>query len=120
VSRRKDGKEIGSHDMQALRNQRYCSAFGHELRQEPLGRVFLNEAVVMYRKTDGTPVAFEDRCCIAPNRVGATGRGTAPHSICATRTVVISGKAMRIATVIRSQTRNATPPSPSPLISGQS
>ena len=25
--------------------------------------MFLNEPVVMYRKTDGTPVAFEDRCC---------------------------------------------------------
>jgi phenylpropionate dioxygenase-like ring-hydroxylating dioxygenase large terminal subunit len=49
--------------MQALRNQWYCAAFGHELREEPLGRMFLNEPVVMYRTTDGTPVAFEDRCC---------------------------------------------------------
>jgi phenylpropionate dioxygenase-like ring-hydroxylating dioxygenase large terminal subunit len=49
--------------MQALRNQWYCAAFGHELKSEPLGRMFLNEPVVMYRKADGTPVAFEDRCC---------------------------------------------------------
>jgi vanillate monooxygenase len=49
--------------MQALRNQWYCAAFGHELKQAPLGRVFLNEPVVMYRKADGAPVAFEDRCC---------------------------------------------------------
>ncbi len=49
--------------MQALRNQWYCAAFGHELGREPLGRTFLNEAVAMYRKADGTPVAFEDRCC---------------------------------------------------------
>ncbi|NQU69742.1 MAG: aromatic ring-hydroxylating dioxygenase subunit alpha [Rhodospirillales bacterium] len=49
--------------MQALKNQWYCAAFGHELQHEPLGRIFLNEAVVMYRKADGTPVAFEDRCC---------------------------------------------------------
>ena len=49
--------------MQALRNQWYSAAFGHELKQEPMARMFLNEPVVMYRKADGTPVAFEDRCC---------------------------------------------------------
>jgi phenylpropionate dioxygenase-like ring-hydroxylating dioxygenase large terminal subunit len=49
--------------MQAPRNQWYCAAFGHELEQKPMARTFLNEPVVIYRKTDGTPVAFEDRCC---------------------------------------------------------
>src|SRR5215469_12618503 len=49
--------------MQALRNQWYCAAFGHELKQAPLARSFLNEPVVLYRKADGAPVAFEDRCC---------------------------------------------------------
>ncbi|HXQ53705.1 MAG TPA: aromatic ring-hydroxylating dioxygenase subunit alpha [Stellaceae bacterium] len=49
--------------MQALRNQWYCAAFGHELKREPLARMFLGEPVVMYRTGDGTPVAFEDRCC---------------------------------------------------------
>jgi phenylpropionate dioxygenase-like ring-hydroxylating dioxygenase large terminal subunit len=49
--------------MQALRNQWYCAAFAHELQEAPMARMFLNEAVVMYRKSDGTPVAFEDRCC---------------------------------------------------------
>jgi phenylpropionate dioxygenase-like ring-hydroxylating dioxygenase large terminal subunit len=49
--------------MEALRNQWYCAAFGHELKQQPLGRTFLNEPVVLYRTADGTPVAFEDRCC---------------------------------------------------------
>ena len=50
--------------MEALRNQWYCAAFGHELKKDaPLGRILMNEAVVMYRKVDGTPVAFEDRCC---------------------------------------------------------
>jgi vanillate monooxygenase len=49
--------------MEALRNQWYCAAFGHELGETPLGRTYLNEAVVLYRKADGTPVAFEDRCC---------------------------------------------------------
>jgi phenylpropionate dioxygenase-like ring-hydroxylating dioxygenase large terminal subunit len=49
--------------MEALRNQWYCAAFGHELKRQPLGRTFLNEPVVLYRTADGTPVAFEDRCC---------------------------------------------------------
>jgi vanillate O-demethylase monooxygenase subunit len=49
--------------MEAPRNQWYCAAFGHEIKGEPLGRILLEEAVVMYRKNDGTPVAFEDRCC---------------------------------------------------------
>jgi phenylpropionate dioxygenase-like ring-hydroxylating dioxygenase large terminal subunit len=49
--------------MQAPRTQWYCAAFGYELQDKPLGRMFLNEPVVMYRRTDGTPVAFEDRCC---------------------------------------------------------
>lgn len=49
--------------MQAPRNQWYCAAFGHELQQKPMARTFLGEPVVIYRKADGTPVAFEDRCC---------------------------------------------------------
>jgi vanillate monooxygenase len=49
--------------MRALRNQWYCAAFGHELKGEPLGRMLLNEAVVLFRTADGTPVAFADRCC---------------------------------------------------------
>jgi vanillate O-demethylase monooxygenase subunit len=46
-----------------LRNQWYCAALGHELREAPVGRIFLNEPVVMYRKPDGGIVALEDRCC---------------------------------------------------------
>jgi vanillate monooxygenase len=49
--------------MEALRNQWYCAAFGHELRRAPLARMFLGEAVILYRASDGTPVAFENRCC---------------------------------------------------------
>jgi len=49
--------------MQALRNQWYCAAFAHELKEKPLARTFLNEPVVIYRKADGAPVAFTDRCC---------------------------------------------------------
>lgn len=54
----------GEREMQALKNQWYCTAFGHELKKDaPLARTILNEAVVMYRRSDGAPVAFEDRCC---------------------------------------------------------
>jgi len=49
--------------MQALRNQWYCAALSHEIGQAPLGRIFLGEPVVMYRKSDGSAVALEDRCC---------------------------------------------------------
>lgn len=49
--------------MDALRNQWYCAAFGHELKQQPMARTFLNEPVVLYRAANGQPVAFEDRCC---------------------------------------------------------
>jgi vanillate O-demethylase monooxygenase subunit len=49
--------------MEALMNQWYAAAFGHELKNAPLGRMFANEPVVLYRTSDGTPVAFEDRCC---------------------------------------------------------
>lgn len=49
--------------MRALRNQWYCAALSAEIGATPLARIFLNEPVVMYRKTDGTPVALENRCC---------------------------------------------------------
>ncbi len=46
-----------------LRNYWYVAAWDHEVGREPLGRTFLGDPVVMFRKLDGTPVAFEDRCC---------------------------------------------------------
>jgi phenylpropionate dioxygenase-like ring-hydroxylating dioxygenase large terminal subunit len=49
--------------MRALRNQWYCAALAEEIGRAPLGRIFLNEPVVMYRKADGAAVALEDRCC---------------------------------------------------------
>jgi phenylpropionate dioxygenase-like ring-hydroxylating dioxygenase large terminal subunit len=49
--------------VKAPKNQWYCAAFGHEVSQAPFARTFLSEPVVMYRTGDGTPVAFEDRCC---------------------------------------------------------
>ena len=49
--------------MKVLRNQWYCAALSNEIGNSPLGRILLNEPVVMYRKGDGTAVALEDRCC---------------------------------------------------------
>lgn len=49
--------------MRALRNQWYCAAISTEIGPKPLARLFLDEPVVMYRKTDGIAVALEDRCC---------------------------------------------------------
>ena len=46
-----------------IRNAWYCAALSHEIDHAPLGRVFLNEPVVMYRTQNGTAVALEDRCC---------------------------------------------------------
>ena len=46
-----------------LRNRWYCAAVSDELGAAPLGRIFLDEPVVMYRKGEGAIVALEDRCC---------------------------------------------------------
>jgi len=46
-----------------LRNSWYVAAWDRELSGIPLGRIFLGEPVVLYRRKDGTPVALEDRCC---------------------------------------------------------
>lgn len=48
-----------------LRNQWYVAAEAAELSAggPPLGRIFLNEAVVLYRSVPGRIVALEDRCC---------------------------------------------------------
>ena len=46
-----------------LKNRWYCAALSQELGAHPLGRILLNEPVVMYRRADGIAVALEDRCC---------------------------------------------------------
>lgn len=55
-----------------LRNHWYVAAFSHELTQEFLTRDLLGEPVLLYRKSDGTPVALQDRC---PHRRVKLSRG---------------------------------------------
>ena len=46
------------------RNCWYVAAWDHEVRRlHPMRRLLLGEPVVLYRVSDGTPVALEDRCC---------------------------------------------------------
>ena len=44
-----------------LRNYWYVAAESHEVGEAPLGRTFLGEPVVLYRKSSGEPAALEDR-----------------------------------------------------------
>jgi phenylpropionate dioxygenase-like ring-hydroxylating dioxygenase large terminal subunit len=46
-----------------LMNRWYVAGLSEELSDAPLGRTLLGEPVVLYRATDGAPVALEDRCC---------------------------------------------------------
>ncbi len=46
-----------------MRNSWYAAAWNHELGDTPFARTLLNEPVVLYRNSDGAPVALEDRCC---------------------------------------------------------
>jgi phenylpropionate dioxygenase-like ring-hydroxylating dioxygenase large terminal subunit len=46
-----------------VRNAWYIAARSDDLGRDPIPRLMLGEPVVLYRKQDGAPVAFEDRCC---------------------------------------------------------
>jgi len=57
---------------QFVRNAWYVAAWSHELGRSLLSRRILGEPVVMFRKEDGTPVAFVDRC---PHKLAPLSRG---------------------------------------------
>jgi phenylpropionate dioxygenase-like ring-hydroxylating dioxygenase large terminal subunit len=46
-----------------VRNAWYVAGWDHELTREMRRRVILDEPVLLFRTTDGAPVALEDRCC---------------------------------------------------------
>jgi phenylpropionate dioxygenase-like ring-hydroxylating dioxygenase large terminal subunit len=55
-----------------VRNAWYVAAWSHELNRALLSRRILGEPVVMFRKENGTPVAFVDRC---PHKLAPLSRG---------------------------------------------
>lgn len=59
--------------MDFVRNAWYGAIWGDELGETLIGRRYLNEPVVLYRKRDGTPVALADRC---PHRFAPLSMGT--------------------------------------------
>ncbi len=46
-----------------VKNAWYAAAEASEIGRSLLGRMFLNEPVVMFRRENGVPVALADRCC---------------------------------------------------------
>lgn len=55
-----------------LENAWYVAAWSDEVARTPLARTLLEQAIVFYRKEDGTPVAMQDRC---PHRFVPLSRG---------------------------------------------
>ena len=55
------------------RNGWYAAIWSKDLTTAPVGRTFLDEAVVLYRAANGRVAALEDRCChrAAPLSLGA-------------------------------------------------
>lgn len=45
-----------------LRNHWYVAAWSEDVGREPISRVMLGDAIVLYRTEDGRAVALEDRC----------------------------------------------------------
>jgi phenylpropionate dioxygenase-like ring-hydroxylating dioxygenase large terminal subunit len=46
-----------------IKNCWYVAAFGDEISNRPLGRRILGEDLVLFRDSNGTVAALEDRCC---------------------------------------------------------
>ena len=46
-----------------VRNAWYVAAWDHEIGRDLRRRIILDEPVLLYRTTNGKPVALEDRCC---------------------------------------------------------
>ncbi|WP_185642783.1 aromatic ring-hydroxylating dioxygenase subunit alpha [Burkholderia sp. Bp9140] len=55
-----------------IRNIWYVAAHSEEVTEQPLGRTYLNEPVVLYRTEGGDVVALDDRC---PHRFAPLHRG---------------------------------------------
>src|SRR5437588_8063932 len=62
----------GQANEQFVRNAWYVAAWSSEIGRAMLSRRILGEPVVMFRKQDGTPLAFVDRC---PHKLAPLSRG---------------------------------------------
>ena len=58
--------------MEYVRDIWYAAGWSEDVTRRPLGRIFLNEPVVMYRREDGSPVAMQDLC---PHRFVPLSKG---------------------------------------------
>ena len=56
-----------------LRNGWYAAIWSRDLNEQPVGRTFLNEKVVLFRNASGQVGALEDCCC---HRAATNGPAT--------------------------------------------
>lgn len=68
--------------MTFLKNAWYCAAWSSEIGREPLGRTFLGQKVVLYRKEQGGVVALSDVC---PHRFAPMHQGKLHGDVLACR-----------------------------------
>jgi len=64
--------------MPYLRNAWYCCAYSNEVDRKPLGRILLDQPVVVFRKTDGGVAALSDVC---PHRFAPLHQGKLENEI---------------------------------------
>ena len=63
---------MSAQSLSFVRNGWYCAAFSSELAASPVGRTFLGQPVVMFRKPDGVAVAMSGVC---PHRFAPLHQG---------------------------------------------
>ncbi len=60
---RKTAESLADHNTPFIRNAWYVIAKADEVSREPIARRVHDTSIVLYRTTDGSPKAFQDRCC---------------------------------------------------------
>ena len=65
-----------------LRNGWYAAIWSRDLNEQPVGRTFLNEKVVLFRNASGQVGALEDCCCHLRRRSrAANGPAITSHAV---------------------------------------
>ena len=80
-----------------LRNAWYVAAWPEEIGDRPLGRVIMNQPIVLFRDAEGQAAALEDRCChrgapLTHGKVVAEGLQCGYHGLVYDRT----GRCVRV------------------------